>query len=168
MSESYSIDEAAALTGLPVAVVTGVCAELASKPDHAQLLELCDRWGLGWQELQRLSEMRPRDLNAAGKGIAGQAVMISALAQRALAKKLSTPGVVEGMEPKDLSTIAKQQSDIAMGWTKDAPVQGGNTYNFNIGDIAAIRQMRDTQKPARARLVELGVPRELLAEEPDA
>lgn len=155
------IADIAAHVGLAPAVVAGVCSELAKNPDHAQKLELCQKWGVGWPELQRLAELRPRDLEALGKGLAQQGLMISSLAQGHLAQKLSDPATVSLMEPKELSTIAKQQSDIALGWAKEAPVQmgGGNTIIMggSIQEILALKAMKETEKPALARLIEQGV-----------
>lgn len=156
------IADLAAQTGLAPAVVVGVCAELAKGADHAQQLELCHKWGVPWPELQRLLDLRPRDLETLGKGLAQQGIMISSLAQGHLSKKLSNPAVVESMASKELSTIAKQQSDIALGWAKEAPVNigGGNTFNViggTIQEIMALKAMKDTEKPALARLIEKGV-----------
>lgn len=156
------ITDLAAELNLAPAVVTGICSELARNPDHAQQLELCQKWGVGWPELQRLAELRPRDLETLGKGLAQQGIMISSLAQGHLAKKLSDPAAVELMEPKELSTIAKQQSDIALGWAKEAPVSmgGGNTINIvggSIQDIMNLKAMKESEKPALARLIEQGV-----------
>lgn len=142
---------------LAPAVVAGVCSELARNPDHAQKLELCQKWGLAWPELQRLAEIRPRDLEALGKGLAQQGIMISSLAQGHLAQKLSEPAIVAGMEPKELSTIAKQQSDIALSWAKEAPASmgGGNTFNIAGGSIKEILDLmaqRQSDRPARERV----------------
>lgn len=146
------IEDLAAATGLPPATVVGVCSELAKNPDHARKLELCHQWGVGWQEMQRLADMRPRDLNAIGKGIAQQGFMLCALAQAGLAKQLSDPAKVALMEAKELSTIAKQQNDIGISQIKETPASmmgGGNTINIigggSIQEILAFKAMKEAE-----------------------
>jgi len=152
------IADLAADTGLAPAVVVGVCSELAKNPDRAQMLQLCQTWGVGWPELQRLAEMRPRDLNAIGKGIAQQGFMLCAMAQKGLAQQLSDPARLALMEPKELSTIAKQQNDIGISQIKETPASmmgGGNTINIiggSIQEIMALKAMRETEAPAAERL----------------
>lgn len=149
----------AADLSLPLAVVTGVCSEMARNPDHAQQLELCQRWGVGWQELSRLKQLHPQDLSQIGRSIAQQSIMIAAIAQGHLAQKLSNPAIIESLEPKELSTISKQQSDIALGWTKEAPtsIGGGNTINImggTIQEILQLKQLKEGEKPATLRVAE--------------
>ncbi len=156
------IADLAAQLNLAPAVVAGVCSELARNPDHAQKLELCATWGIGWPHLNRLEEMRPRNMGAIGKGLAQQAAMLSNRAQSILAKQLNDPATVAMMDPKTSSTIAKQQSDIALSWTKETPanVNVGTVNMFpggTIQDILALKAMKETEKPALARLLEAGV-----------
>jgi hypothetical protein len=156
------IQDIAEELNLPPAVVMGISCELAKNPDRAQLLELCDKWGIGWPHLTRLEEMRPRNMEAIGKGLAQQAAMLSNKAQEILAKKLNTPAEVANMTPKDAASIAKQMSDVALGWSKEAPVQmgGGNTFNIvggTIQEILSLKAMKENEKPALARLIEKGV-----------
>lgn len=155
---------------LPLNVVKGVCAELARNPDHAQQLQLCQAWGIGWPEMQRLAEMRKPDLESIGRGLAVQATMICSMAQNALAVQLSNPAVVHGLQPKELSSIMKQSSDVALGWSKESPANmgGGNTFNIigsgGLQDIIALKQMQQDKSSAKERLLARGLPLEVLAQ----
>lgn len=146
-------------TGLPEGTIKGVCGALAAsgrfRQDRAVMLDVATTWGAAYEQVELMAALRLPDLQAAIRGAASQGLMIAGLAQDLLVKKLGNPGIVDKLGPKDLSTIAKQQFDIADKATATKGPGTVNTININ-GDVSLIRtlkELRSTEKPARARVM---------------
>lgn len=146
-------------TGLPEATVKGICGTLAQTDAadvRATALDLCDRWGVGWGIMEGLAQMSRKDLEAVTGGLATRGAAIAGIAQSLLMEKLSDPMVTAGMSPKDLSTISVQQANLAMSHGKQPSIQVNN-FNYNPGDIEALKQMREREVSAKERLERRGV-----------
>lgn len=147
-------------TGLPEGTIRGICGTLAQTDNtdtHATALSLCETWGVGWQQMEALAQMSRKDLEAVTGGLATRGAAIAGIAQSLLMEKLSDPMVTAGMSPKDLSTISVQQANLAMAHGKQPPIMQVNNFNYNPGDIEALKQMRQRQVFAKERLERRGV-----------
>lgn len=146
-------------TGLPEGTIKGVCGALAAsgrfRQDRAVMLDVATTWGAAYEQVELMAALRLPDLQAAIRGAASQGLMIAGLAQRELVRRLNSPGELADIKPEKLSTIAKQQFDIADKATATKGPGTVNTININ-GDVSLIRtlkELRSTEQPARARVM---------------
>lgn len=147
-------------TGKPEGEVRAVCAGLANGglKDRAAQLDLIQTWGWGWAEMEAVMALGAPDIRAIGQGIAARSMSIVSVLQKSLADRL--PGEIGTMPLKDVSTIAKQQSDLARSWLGD-PQQPSQHVHFHGSEAyAGVRfhkAQREAEKPAAERLRERGI-----------
>jgi hypothetical protein len=148
-------------TGRPEGQVRAICAELAGPAltDRGLQWELCQTWGLAWEEMRAIMSLGAGNLAAIGKGIAARSVAITGITQKKLMETLNA-AAPDLDAAKALSAISKQQNDLARSWLADpAPQQHVHFHGSaeGIEMLRQYRQLRDSQKPTKERLLDQGV-----------
>lgn len=146
-------------TGKPEAQVRAVCAELAASGlnDRATQWELCQTWGWSWEEVERVKALGIRDIRAVTQGIAARSLGLVSVLQAGLARRL--PKEIETLPLKEISTMAKQQFDLAKSASGEQAASQHVHFHGDagIGYYRDVRERQQQERPARQRLAAQGV-----------
>lgn len=102
-------------------------------------------FGVGFAKLKAVSNMGRVAINEAREAVVTTSLITASMAKQQLVARLSDPEAVAKISARDLSTIDKQQSDIALNYSNGC-VAGPQT-NISIGDMKVLIQRHAARSP---------------------
>ncbi len=156
-------------TGLSEGLVRAVLGDLVNqKAGGDTQAQIATRYGLRFGQISSIRNMGMITIEEIRAGSVSTSILLMETAKGLAMDKLNDPEAVAKMSAKDLSTIAKQQADMALNMSNNAVGQANVTIN-NIGDVKMLMQMKtDASKSAAERLAERGVNVEKILSRTDA
>lgn len=146
-------------TGLSEGLVQAVLGDLANQKNSKETqAAIATRYGLRFGQISSIRNMGKITIEEIRAGSVTTSIVLMETAKGLAMDKLNDPAAVAKMSAKDLSTIAKQQADMALNMSNNAVGQSNVTIN-NIGDVKMLMEMRTeaNNKSAAERLAERGV-----------
>lgn len=152
MTDSFTEDLVPELMDLlkaPEGTVRALCQSVtgAALRDRGVMWGLAQTYGVAFEAVQALASYRLPDLQAIGQGAAASGISAMALSQKQLLQELSAGEHADLDRARALSSISKQQSDLARAWL---PAEAQTHQHLHaVGSIEAIAALmeRKEQKP---------------------